>query len=316
MSREILAGVAGAGVFGGHHAAKYAAIPGVSVSAIFDIDIERASALAERHGAEPFADFERFCKAVDVATVASPAAAHFDIARRLLEAGRHVLVEKPIALRTDHAALLVALAEERSLTLQVGHQERFVMEALGLMSPAHAPKAVHCVRANPPTGRGDDVSVVYDLMIHDLDLLRALGMGALGAVDVSGDRDNICADLVCENGRARLEARRTAPDRDRRMRMVFDDGVVEIDFIRRTVSNTTGRTLSASFDDNAAASAALSDPLGYGVGKFIEAVRAGARPAISGAAGRAALEWAVEIESQLAALEASAPARLRAGGGA
>lgn len=290
----IRAGVAGAGVFGGYHAQKYAALDSVRLTAVYDIDAARARALARRFDAEPFNDYAAFLANVDVLTVAAPASAHYDLARQALIAGKSVLVEKPLALDLAHADELIALAARRGLTLQVGHQERFVAEALGLFARPR-PQEVWCVRRNPPTGRGEDVSVAFDLMVHDLDLVRRLDLGALAAISASGGYDEATAELLFDSGaRATLTASRVAAAPDRRMRILYTDGLVEIDFGARAVS---GAPLVGAFDE---AAPALVDPLGYGVEKFVRAATTGGPPVIPGEAGRAALEWAMMIEAALA----------------
>lgn len=296
MAGDIIAGVAGAGVFGGYHARKYATLPGVRLGAVYDIDEERAAKLAGQFGATPYTDFTAFLKVVDAATIASPASTHYELARTALEAGRHVLIEKPIALRLDHADHIAKLASEGGLAVQVGHQERFVFEGFGILSRSRAPKSVICRRRNPATGRGEDVSVVFDLMIHDLDLVRRLGLGEARSVAAMGDADNIEAEIEFTGGASAIfEAGRGDERRDRRMTLVYEDGVIEIDFLKRSISNSTGAALSLSFEDGAV-HPAFADPLGHGVARFIEAVRGEAPPAILAGEARDALEWALMIE--------------------
>ena len=312
MSEILVAGVAGAGVFGGYHAAKYAALEGVRLAAIYDVDAEKARALAERHGAEPFSSYPEFLKALDVVTIAAPARAHFDLARTALAAGKHVLLEKPVATRLEDAERLVALAARKNLVLQSGHQERFVAEAFGVLSRPKPPRSIWCKRFNPRSGRGEDVSVALDLMIHDLDLLRMLGLGELAAVSAFGGLDEVEAELVFEGGAtAVLAASRNAARADRRMALVYDDGVVEIDFVNRRVGNTTATPLAASFED-AATAPALRDPLGLGVARFVEAARAGLPSPIPGEAGRDALAWALRIDEACGVGAVDAPELVRA----
>ncbi|HPE31156.1 MAG TPA: Gfo/Idh/MocA family oxidoreductase [Parvularculaceae bacterium] len=307
MVEQVVAGVAGAGVFGGYHAAKYAALPDVQMAAVFDVDPERAAALARKVGARAFSTLDSFLDNVEALTVAAPASAHFDIASQALARGRHVLIEKPIALRLEDAGRLIALAAENDAVLQVGHQERFVFDAFGILSRQRKPLSVRCIRANPPTGRGEDVSVVFDLMIHDIDLVCRLGLGAPVSVASEGCADEVEAEVTCAGGAVvTMKASRLSPVRDRRMRLVYDDGIVEIDFVNRTIENTTGAALKASFDD-ASPNPAFTDPLGYGVSRFIDAVRGEAAPAITGEEARAALEWALMIESARAG---AAPVRV------
>lgn len=318
LVQHIVAGVAGAGVFGGYHAAKYAGLEGVELGGVFDIDADRAAALARRLEGRAYGGLAAFLDKVDVLTVATPASEHFPIARRALERGRHVLIEKPIATTLEQADELIGLAESQGVVLQAGHQERFVFEAFGVLSRPKPPLSVRSVRANPPTGRGADVSVALDLMIHDIDLVRQLGLGAPVSVAATGDDDAIEAEIRCENGAiVALEASRCASVCDRRMRLVYDDGIIEIDFVKRTIDNTTSTPLETSFE-NAASNPVLNDPLGYGVSRFIDAVRGFAPPAISGPEARAALEWALMIdaarESEARANLSLETASVRAGG--
>jgi predicted dehydrogenase len=306
VDREIAAGVAGAGVFGGHHAAKYASLPGVRLAAVFDTDADRAAEVAARFGATAYLDYRAFLDAVDVVTVATPAASHYAIAREALESGRHVLVEKPIALSLSHADRLIDAARARRLVLQVGHQERFVFDAFGLLDGRPPPRSATCIRRNPMTGRGEDVSVVFDLMIHDIDLMRRLGFSTPVEVEAFGVDHEIDARVAFADGaEAIFEASRLAPARERRMTLAYDDGVIEIDFVNRTIANSTPRATEASFDSDPN-SFALRDPLGFGVARFLDAVRNGAAPAVSGDDGRDALEWALLVEE---ASRAAAPAR-------
>ena len=304
---DLRAGVVGAGVFGGYHAAKYAAAPGAALAAVFDVDGARAETLAARHGAAAFDAFDAFLAEVDAVTIATPATHHFDYARRALLAGRHVLVEKPVALSLDDADALVDLAARTGCVLQVGHQERFVADGLGLFAPGKGPRRVRCRRVNPRSGRGEDVSVVLDLMIHDLDVLRRLPLGPLVAVSASGDRHDAEAELAFASGaRATLVAARTAPVADRRMTLDYDDGVVSVDFVAREVRDTRrGAVVAFGKSDRPE----FVDPLGHGVARFIAAVRGQDACPIPGEDGRDALEWALMIDDAITKAQTRALAR-------
>ena len=169
-------GLIGAGVFGGYHAGKIAASDRTEFVGLFDPDQSRCAELAEKHGVEAYSDQEALFTAVDAVIVACPATYHEAVVRSALQAGCHVMVEKPLAL-TGHAADdLAALADDEGLVLQVGHQERFVMEAMGLFDIPEAPTRIEAWRMGPPApdGRAGDVSVIWDLMTHDLDLVGKL----------------------------------------------------------------------------------------------------------------------------------------------
>jgi predicted dehydrogenase len=250
------AAVIGAGAFGRHHAAKYARLPGVELTAVADVcaDVRRHFQVVQ--GVRAIADWRDLLGQVDLVSVCSPAVTHASIVRAFLNAGAHVLVEKPIATDLDEADALIELAADTDRVLTVGHQERFVFAETGLLDFLKRPLEIDCWRRGPWTGRGADVSVVLDLMIHDLDLVHRLLPGEVRnttarARAVHGlEADEVSALLAFEQGsRVRLDASRIAPARSRGMRIIYDDGLIEVDFITRKVRNTTPRPLSRSIDD-------------------------------------------------------------------
>jgi len=296
----IRAGVAGAGVFGGHHARKYASLPGVELAGVYDRGTGRALALAEQLGVPGFTDLESFLEAVDAVTIAAPAVVHFELAWAVLDAGRHLYVEKPLASTVQGARALVAKAAEGGRTLAVGHQERAVFAAMGLFDAPERPTRIEAVRRNTHTGRGADVSVVLDLMIHDLDLAAALAGGPARRVDGASTvtrgpfSDRAGADIAFEDGlEARFEADRDATLRERTMRLVYPSGEVRIDFLQRTFENTAAFPLNAGFAETETG----RDPLGASVAAFTAAVRGEApRPLVTGEEAALALELALRVE--------------------
>src|SRR5262249_45303332 len=147
-----------------------------------------AKSAAERFGAKTFQSLSEFAMHVDIATISTPATTHYSVARQLIDAGVHVLVEKPLALSLEEADDLIVRARARGVTLQVGHQERFVLTATGILNREKAPRKIVCRRAGPWTGRCTDVGVVLDLMIHDLDLVHQLVPGPLARATAAGKR--------------------------------------------------------------------------------------------------------------------------------
>ena len=292
--RPLRAGVVGIGAFGRHHAAKYALMDGVELVGVADPCIKARRAAMANHGVQVFAEWRDLLGAVDVVSVCSPAMTHAAIVRAFLNAGAHVLVEKPIATRLGEADQLVALALGTGRVLTVGHQERFVFARTGLLDYADAPLSVECWRLGEWTGRGSDVSVVLDLMIHDLDLVHRLVPGAVSAIEAAGltlksrRMDEVEAQLEFENGtEVRLSASRVANHRRRGMRAIYTDGVIEIDFIARTVRNTTRRHLNPLV---------LDDPLGESLKAFVDAARGEAEPIVRPEEARLALATALRIE--------------------
>ena len=284
----------GGGVFGRHHAAKYMRHSGVTLSAIADPSPEARRLNAMTLRAPVYADWHDLLGQIDIVSVCSPASTHAEIVRAFLSAGTHVLVEKPIATDLDEADELVNLAAEVGLVLTVGHQERYVFAKSGLLDHDDAPLFVECVRAGPWTGRGADVSVVLDLMIHDLDLVHRLvpgavtGVGGVARSVHGGLTDEVAAKLDFENGsKIDLFASRVADARRRSMRLEYSDGVIDIDFLTRTIRNTTSRLIRPL---------ALHDPLGESVAAFVAAVQNGGSALVRPEEARHALETALLIE--------------------
>ncbi len=288
------AGVIGAGAFGRHHASKYRGLPGVELIAIADPSPEVRKGSVAAHGVSAVADWRELLGKVDLVSVCSPAVTHSAIVRAFLNSGAHVLVEKPIATCIEEADALISLAERTRRVLTVGHQERFVFAHTGLLDYEETPLEVSCWREGPWTGRGADVSVVLDLMIHDLDLVHQLIPGrvrnvqARGRIEKAHFADQVSAAVLFENGAvARLETSRIAENRRRGMRAVYADGVVEIDFLTHKIVNTTPRPLNAL---------EAGDPLGESVGSFVAAAKTGKSPLVRPEQARRALQTALLID--------------------
>lgn len=288
------AGVIGAGVFGGHHARKYARTPGVEITAVFDPLRGRAEALAADVGAEAFVTVEPFLDWVDVVTVASPANTHAVLAGAALAAGKPVYVEKPLATNLEDGDALVGAAAARSLVLACGHQERAVITALGLYGVPEKPVRIEAVRRGTPSGRNADVSCVLDLMIHDLDLALQLSGAEALTVEADGDADALTAEAIFADGLvATFDCARNAEARDRRLTVVYRSGEVTVDLLARTVRNTTAFALDPDFADTPAG----RDPLSASVDAFLAAVWGQApRPLCTGAEALAALDLALAVE--------------------
>jgi len=305
VSSPLRAGVIGAGVFGGYHCSKYAEHPDTTLVAVFDLDGARAQALAAQYDAQAFGDLEAFLAKVDVVTIASPGVTHGDMAQRALEAGKSALVEKPLAMSAGQARALADLAEEKRLVLACGHQERLVFNAMGLTSVGETPKRIEATRQGAFNVRGTDVSVTFDLMVHDMDLALTLigqtdpvSLSAQGRIEQSDKFDDVTMQAVFENGaELHLHATRIAQGRHRTMRVEYDSGVIEIDFIARTFENSTGFDLNPDYLDTPEG----KDPLGANVAAFIDAVlgRASA-PAVTGRAGAAAVALAERTDAVIA----------------
>ena len=305
VSTPLRAGVIGAGVFGGYHSGKYADHADTDLVAIFDLDAERARALADKHGAEALTDLSAFLDRVDVVTIASPGFTHGEMARKVLEAGKPVLVEKPLALTAKEAADLAHLAEDKGLVLACGHQERLVFNAMGLTALDATPRKIKATRQGAFNVRGTDVSVTFDLMVHDLDLaLTLIGQTEPESLTVKARKersdffDDVTMYATFENGaELELHATRIAEGRHRTMRVEYETGVIDIDFIARSFENTTGFDLNADYLETPEG----KDPLGANVSAFLDAVLGRVpAPAVTGQAGAAAVAMAELIDAAVA----------------
>ncbi|HEX7758767.1 MAG TPA: Gfo/Idh/MocA family oxidoreductase [Caulobacteraceae bacterium] len=298
MSGRLRAGVVGAGVFGGYHAAKYAALGGVDLVGVFDPHPDRTLALAERFGGRPFDSLGALLEAVDVVSIASPATTHAKSALAALRAGRHVYVEKPIATDLADADAILGEASRRGRVAACGFLERATFASMGLFAIPERPLRLEATRLGPRSPRNLDVSVVIDLMIHDLDLALALtdaeplAVEAEGAAIANALLDEADAEVAFDDGfTAIFRASRIAQTRERTMRLVYPSGEVVVDFLARTFANTTGHALIPTFDDLA------SDPLGVSLEAFLAAVRGEAPSPLANALdGAKALDLALAVE--------------------
>ena len=311
-SREIRAGVIGAGSFGRLHAQKYSSLPGVKLIGIADVQPAKAQTLANDFGVTGFMNWRAMLPHVDVVTIAAPARFHGEIGVGCLNQGRHVFVEKPLAANLREADALVRVAEARGLVLHTGHQERFVMRHLGLFDGNVKPLKIESHRAAPFSPRNTDVSVVLDLMIHDIDLAHQLDPSPIVDIDaieriMHARSDEMAAVLTLASGmQVDLFASRMADARKRFMRVTYPDGEIFIDFLTREMTNTTPRKLKALGSVGATADLPCpsTDPLGHGVAQFLASVRQGRPAVIAPREARRALETALMI---LDAAKAAAP---------
>lgn len=299
--KVLRAGVIGVGHLGQHHARLYAAIPGVTLVGITDQSAERAQEIAGRHAAQPYRNPDDLLNDVDLVSVAVPTSAHYAVAKMCLEAGKHVLVEKPIAVRPSEAHELVALAKSKGCRLQVGHSERF-NPIMRMMRPhIQRPAFIEGHRLSSYSPRGTDVDVVLDLMIHDLDLVLSFNPGPVEEVRASGVAvlsptiDIAQARIQFRSGCvANLTASRVSINKMRRLRFFQRDQYISIDFQTRQAGITRRRVVSGAppeletetFQGNA------DEPLKLQLESFVQAIQTGSRPEVSGEDGAAALDVA------------------------
>ena len=303
-------GVVGAGHFGRYHAQKYAALDGARLIAVADIDEERASAVADPLGADTLPDHRALIGRVDAVSVAVPAAAHFPVVKDFLDAGIHVLVEKPFTEAVATARELTALAEARGLVLQVGLIERFSDTFQAVAPRITRPLYIESIRVGPFSERGTDVSVVLDLMIHDIDIILALvdapvaDIDAVGTPVFSGSEDIANARLKFANGCvANVTASRVSLKTERSRRIFQPDMYIKVDHGERSVriARKKDGDVPASMESVALERMDFEqgDALMREVESFVRTVETGGTPAVSGADGVRSLEVAHRITASM-----------------
>ena len=302
VSERLRTGVVGLGYFGSFHARQHAANPTVDLVAVVDADGARAASVAETYGAAAFTDPRALIGRVDAVSIAVPTSWHHDIAGMLIDAGIHVLIEKPIADSLEAARDLVARAARRDVVLQVGHIERFSPVFAALQTKLDSPRALDFTRIGPWKGRAVDVDVVLDLMIHDIDLALTLAGSPVVAVAATGaalrgpTNDFAHAVLGFANGMsAHLHASRIAARQERSIHVVDGARLIIADLAARTVAWSAGHS-----DARHEIAVPASDNLALEIASFLAAVRQGRPPVVDGAAGLAALDVAERIMRAIA----------------
>jgi predicted dehydrogenase len=298
-------GVAGAGHFGRYHALKVAAAERATLVGIHDHDEERAQTVGWEAGA-PHMGLGAMLSQIDALIVATPADTHHEVAAAALRAGKHVLVEKPIASTLEQADELAALATARNLVLQVGHLERFSAAYQAMAARTGRPLYIEATRIAPFKPRGTDVSVILDLMIHDLDLILTLidspieSVDALGAAVASQHEDIANARIRFVSGAvATITASRISVRTERRMRIFAQDTYVTADFAARkltVVGRNAGQRIHG-IEGFAAEEIAWDDhdSLAAEHLAFVASALDGAPVMVDAAAGRRALAAALAV---------------------
>jgi predicted dehydrogenase len=296
---KLRVGVVGVGHIGKNHARLYAELPQAEFAAIFDTDNAKAQELAREFGVVPAESLEDFAERVDAASIATPTESHFEVARHLLDRGKHLLVEKPIAENTAHASELAELALRRALVLQVGHVERFNPILSALEERLTRPRFIEAHRLSPYPNRSTEIGVVLDLMIHDLEIILHLVRSPVQAIDAVGvavlsrGEDIANARLRFEDGCvANITSSRISPERMRKIRVFQEDAYLSLDY-----QNQSGEIYRRSATGIVREEVEIEreEPLKRQLVSFLDCAATGRTPKVSGFQATAALELAVEI---------------------
>jgi predicted dehydrogenase len=303
MSNTRLA-VIGVGHLGQHHARILAAMPDVDLVGVADIKPERAREVAGRYGTTAFTDGAALVGRVDGVCIATPTAVHVAAALPFVESGAAVLVEKPLAVTVGEADRLISAAEACGTVLATGHTERFNPAVAAAMPLVSAPRFIEIHRLGAFPDRSLDIDVVFDLMIHDLDILlavvgsdvadvEAVGVNVLTPrVDIANARLRFASGCI-----ANVTASRISRERVRKARFFQHDAYISIDYaareleVYRLVSRNGGRPVI----EGGRVATTGEEPLHRELADFVASIRERKLPAVTGRDGRAALALATRV---------------------
>jgi predicted dehydrogenase len=308
VADPIRVAVIGVGHLGRHHARILAALDGASLVAVVDTDAERANTVAAATGTRPLGDYRDLAGQVDAVSIAAPTELHHEIAMAFLQQGTSVLVEKPMTRTLDEADALMAAAAASGATLAVGQTERYNPAVAAVMPFISTPRFIEVHRLGVFPDRSLDIDVIFDLMIHDLDLVGAMvrsevtSIEAVGVPVLTEKFDIANARLRFASGCiANLTASRISRDRVRKIRFFQPDSYISIDYAAQEVEGwrLVRRDGQRPSIEGGALPVQKDEPLRRELADFIGAVRDRRRPLVDGAAGRAALELATRIAEKM-----------------
>ena len=331
-------GVIGTGALGFHHARQLRTIESATLVGFHETNPARAAQVSSELGLKAFDSLDGLLDQVDAVSVVVPTPAHHAVASKVLERGKHALIEKPIAATLEEADDLLAIAKRSGAIIQTGHVERFNRAIRGALQFVDHPRFIESDRLAPFNPRGSDVAVVLDLMIHDIDLVHTLvggpvsDLSAVGVPVLTPFVDIANARLEFESGAvANITASRVSRERMRKLRVFQPSGYLSLDLGSGTgefyrlkrdmdlaafVRDAQGAQAIEQFVERVAIDAPEGDALRLELESFIAAIEGRAPVAVSGVAGREALAVALkigeEIERTLPSLKAPASARSRA----
>lgn len=301
--QKIKVGVVGVGHIGINHARIYSELPDCELVAILDANTQAAQKAASKYGAKACASLEEFAELVEAATVATPTESHHAVGSFLLQRGKHLLIEKPLAETTERAQELAALATKHGCVLQVGHVERFNPALEALEGQLNNPRFLEVTRLSPYPNRSIDIGVVLDLMIHDLEIVLHLvrspvvSVDAVGIAVLSRGEDIANVRLHFENKCvANLTASRISRDKVRKIRVFQEEAYLSLDYQKQSgyMLRLNGKEIKKQ-----RVKVVKGEPLQRELAAFISCARSGLQPRVTGHEAAAALELALQITQQI-----------------
>ena len=298
MANPIRVGVVGVGYLGNIHAKIYSNIPGVELVGVVDVDRTNVDKVAAEYGCEGYTDAADLIGKVDAVSIVVPTSLHLETARPFLEAGVHMLMEKPLAPSYEESLELVELAERSGVLFQVGHLERFNGGVMELAKRVKKPRFMEVTRIGPFVARATDVDVVTDLMIHDIDIVMSLvgepiaSIAAAGTPVITDHIDIANARLEFANGVvANVTASRVSNKQQRRIRVFEQEHYYGLDYTNQQITVAQTEPPEEGEDFPSVVSEELSIeprlPLNHELEVFIDTIRNGGTPLVT---GRVALE--------------------------
>ncbi len=310
IMKNINIGVIGVGYLGRFHAQKYAALDGVNLVGVADVNIEQAQQVASECGCKSFSDYQDLLPAVDAVSIVVPTSSHHKVAGVCLDMGIDVLLEKPMTVTLEEADDLINKAESKQLILQIGHLERFNPAVLAMEPFLTTPVFIESNRISTFKKRGVDVDVVLDLMIHDIDIIMNIiqspikTIHTVGAPVATASTDIANARLIFENGAtANVTASRIARTNVRKMRIFQPGSYINVDFGNKKVMTIQ---LSEELEESGMPKQVVElrtfadgDALLCEIKSFVHHVRERTKPAVAGFEGRRALAVALQVMDQI-----------------
>jgi predicted dehydrogenase len=297
-------GVIGVGYLGQHHARIFSEIEGVNLTAVIDSDLKRAEEIASKYGGKAFADHLEAMGAVDAFSIAAPTTMHHRIALDCIRAGKDILVEKPIAATIEEADDIIRESDKSGLIVQIGHLERFNPAVQAVFPMIKHPVFFEAERLSPFLGRGIDVDITLDLMIHDIDIILALlahggsapevrDIKASAARVLTANIDEARAWFEFENGaQALLTASRLSFEKSRKLKIFQDDTFLLVDYQSMEIKRFSNENGKIAYET---VPVVKHEPLKEELRDFIDCIGRRRRPLVSASDGRNALKIAMKI---------------------
>ncbi len=308
--KKLRAAVIGVGYLGKFHAQKYAMLDNVELIGVVDVNKENAKKIADEVGTEAFTDYKELFGKIDIASIVVPTPYHHEVGKDCLNNGVDILLEKPMTTTIEEANELIEIADKKGRLIQVGHLERYNPAVVALKDTIKEPMFIESHRLSFYQERGTDVSVVLDLMIHDIDIILNFvksdvkHIHAAGAPIISGNVDIANVRLEFESGCiANITASRISSKVQRKIRLFQKDAYVSVDFAEKSIDIIQQDTSKTDGPLPGMISKKLpiveSDALEEEIRAFVESVNSKKTPSVSGEVGRDALKIALTVMDQI-----------------